>query len=180
MFARLGASIYVLIAQLLKCSGLGSWFILCTCVPRRRRADHDLAMSCACVARVRLTANRAQHRVAVAAGKKAGRGPRAVQANASCALLGVGSSVPETVISNKDLSEFVETNDEWISSRTGIRNRHVLAEGESLVEHAVTSSEKALQMSGVSPEDVDMIIMATSSHEDLFGSASQVSDMKLV
>lgn len=131
-------------------------------------------MSCECASRAWLAANRAQQRVAVAAGKKASRGARAVQANASCALLGIGSSTPETVISNEDLSEIVETNHEWISSRTGISRRHVLAEGEGIVAHAVTSCEKALKMAGVAREDVDMIVMATSSHDDLFGSATQV------
>ena len=131
-------------------------------------------MSCEC-ARGWLAANRAQQRVAIAAGKKVSRGVRAVQANAACALLGVGSSTPETVISNHDLSDIVETDDEWISSRTGISRRHVLAEGEGIIAHAVTSCEKALEMAGVAREDVDMIVMATSSHDDLFGSATQVS-----
>jgi 3-oxoacyl-[acyl-carrier-protein] synthase III len=126
------------------------------------------------MSRVSLAANRAQHRVPSASGDRLGRGVRAVQANAACALLGVGSSTPETVMSNDDLSGIVDTNDEWISSRTGIRRRHVLAEGEDIVSHAVTSCEKALDMAGVAREDVDMIVMATSSHEDLFGSASLV------
>lgn len=95
------------------------------------------------------------------------------QAQTGCALLGVGSSVPEQAISNDDLSKIVETNDEWIAQRTGIRKRHVLGSGESIVSHAAASCEKALEMAGVSREDVDMIIMATSSPEDLFGSATQ-------
>lgn len=69
----------------------------------------------------------------------------------------------------------METNDEWISQRTGIRKRHVLSTDERIVSHATASCEKALEMAGVSREDVDMIIMATSSPEDLFGSATQVS-----
>lgn len=97
------------------------------------------------------------------------------QAKSGCALLGVGSSVPEHIVSNDDLSKIVETNDEWISQRTGIRQRHVLGNDESIVSHATRSCEKALEMAGVSREDVDMIIMATSSPEDLFGSATQVS-----
>lgn len=131
-------------------------------------------MSCECVSRAWLAASRAQLRVLLPGGRTASRGVRAVQAHASCALLGVGSSTPETVLSNSDLSEIVDTNDEWISSRTGIRRRHVLAEGEGIVAHAVASCIKALKMAGVVREDVDMIIMATSSHDDLFGSASQV------
>ena len=132
-------------------------------------------MTCACATRGWVAANRGQQHVAVATGKKIRRGVRAaVQANAACALLGVGSSAPQAVISNHDLSEIVETDDEWISSRTGISRRHVLAEGEGILAHAVTSCEKALEMAGVAREDVDMIVMATSSHDDLFGSATQV------
>lgn len=93
----------------------------------------------------------------------------------SCKLSGVGSSVPETVLSNEDLSQIVETNDEWIATRTGIRKRHILAQGERITDHAVTSAKRALDMAGVSGEDVDMVILATSSPDDVFGSATQVS-----
>eukprot|EP00892_Ulva_mutabilis_P001185 jgi/Ulvmu1/11067/UM007_0249.1 len=101
---------------------------------------------------------------------------RRVQAHAqaSCALLGVGSSIPKTTLSNDDLAKIVETNDEWISQRTGIRKRHVLGSDDTLVSHATESCKKALDMAGVSVADVDMIIMSTSSPEDLFGSATSV------
>lgn len=131
-------------------------------------------MSCEGASRAWFAANHIQQRLPCRGSKKACRGVRSVQVNASCALMGVGSSTPETVVSNDDLSEFVDTNDEWISTRTGIRRRHVLAEGEGMIAHAVSSCERALEMSGVAREDIDMIIMATSSHEDLFGSAGQV------
>jgi hypothetical protein len=93
----------------------------------------------------------------------------------SCKLSGVGSSVPETVLSNEELSQIVDTNDDWIATRTGIRRRHILAKGERITDHAVTSAKRALAMAGVSGEDVDMVILATSTPDDVFGSATQVS-----
>ena len=58
--------------------------------------------------------------------------------------------------------------------RTGIRQRHILGRNENLSDHAAKSAQLALEMAGVAPEDVDMILMATSSPDDLFGSACQV------
>lgn len=89
-------------------------------------------------------------------------------------LMGVGSAVPEKVLTNADLEKLVETNDEWITSRTGIKKRHILGEGESLSQLAATASQRALEMAGVAAEDVDLIILATSSPDDLFGSACAV------
>ncbi|EIE18319.1 beta-ketoacyl-acyl carrier protein synthase III [Coccomyxa subellipsoidea C-169] len=98
----------------------------------------------------------------------------AAQTLQGCKLAGSGSSVPEAVLSNTDLEKLVETNDEWIASRTGIRRRHVLAQGESLSQHAATAAQRALEMAGIAAGDVDLIILATSSPDDLFGSACQV------
>ncbi|KAG2425157.1 hypothetical protein HXX76_013911 [Chlamydomonas incerta] len=89
-------------------------------------------------------------------------------------LVGVGSSVPETFLTNDDLAKLVDTNDEWIVSRTGIRKRHVLGKGETLAQHAVISSKRALEMAGVDAKDVDLVLFATSSPDDVFGSACQV------
>lgn len=102
---------------------------------------------------------------------------RDVAANAQlvgCKLVGVGSSVPSTVLSNVDLEQFVETNDEWITTRTGIKRRHILAEGETMAQHAAQACTKALEMAGVSAEDVNIVLMSTSTPDDVFGSACQV------
>lgn len=102
---------------------------------------------------------------------------RDVAANAQllgCKLAGVGSSVPSTVLSNVDLQQFVDTNDEWITARTGIKRRHILAEGENMSEHAAKACTKALEMAGVSAEDVNIVLMSTSTPDDVFGSACQV------
>jgi 3-oxoacyl-[acyl-carrier-protein] synthase III len=88
--------------------------------------------------------------------------------------VGVGSSAPATVLSNSDLERYIDTNDEWITTRTGIKRRHILGEGESVAQHAANACQKALDMAGVSPDQVDMILLATSTPDDAFGSACQV------
>ncbi|GAB2300878.1 hypothetical protein Dimus_034915 [Dionaea muscipula] len=91
-----------------------------------------------------------------------------------CKLVGCGSSVPKLQISNDDLAEiFVETSDEWISLRTGIYNRRVLARNESLTDLAVEAANKALDMAQVEPDDVDLVLLCSSTAEDLLGSATQ-------
>ncbi|KAK9079600.1 hypothetical protein SSX86_001273 [Deinandra increscens subsp. villosa] len=91
-----------------------------------------------------------------------------------CKLVGCGSAVPHLQISNDDLAKIVDTSDEWISARTGIRNRRILAGNESLTGLAVEAAQKALEMADVKPDDVDLILMCSSTAEDLFGGAPQV------
>ncbi|KAG6579425.1 3-oxoacyl-[acyl-carrier-protein] synthase 3 B, chloroplastic, partial [Cucurbita argyrosperma subsp. sororia] len=92
-----------------------------------------------------------------------------------CKLVGCGSAVPSLQISNDDLAKLVDTNDEWISVRTGIRNRRVISgKDRSLTALAAEAARGALQMAQVDPDDVDLILMCTSTPEDLFGSAPQV------
>ncbi|CAI8611795.1 unnamed protein product [Vicia faba] len=91
-----------------------------------------------------------------------------------CKLVGCGSAVPALQISNEELSKIVDTNDEWISVRTGIRKRHVLSGGDSLITLAADAAKKALEMAKVDPDDIDLILMCTSTPEDLFGSAPQI------
>ena len=101
------------------------------------------------------------------------------QWDTGCKLVGCGSSVPEAVLSNKDLEQLVETDDEWIATRTGIRKRHILGKHETLSDHAAKASQQALDMAGIAAEDVDLIILATSSPDDLFGSACRVTNAVL-
>ncbi|KAJ7952476.1 3-oxoacyl-[acyl-carrier-protein] synthase [Quillaja saponaria] len=72
------------------------------------------------------------------------------------------------------LAKIVDTNDEWISVRTGIHKRRVLSGRDNLTTLAVEASRKALQMAEVDPDDVDLLLMCTSTPEDLFGSAPQI------
>ena len=89
-------------------------------------------------------------------------------------LVGVGSAVPKHVLTNGDLERLVDTNDEWISSRTGIRQRRILGKDESMTGLAALAAQRALEMAGVAPEDVDMILFCTSTPEDIFGGACLV------
>ncbi|OAY56674.1 3-oxoacyl-[acyl-carrier-protein] synthase 3 A, chloroplastic [Manihot esculenta] len=91
-----------------------------------------------------------------------------------CKLVGSGSAVPTLQVSNDDLAKLVDTSDEWISVRTGIRNRRVLAGKDSLISLATEASRKALEMAKVEPDDVDLVLMCSSTPEDLFGSAPQI------
>lgn len=91
-----------------------------------------------------------------------------------CKLIGCGSAIPTLQVSNDDLAKIVDTNDEWISVRTGIRNRHVLSGKDSLTGLAVEAARKALEMAQVDPEDLDLVLLCTSTPEDLFGSAPQI------
>ncbi|KAI9174528.1 hypothetical protein LWI28_018636 [Acer negundo] len=106
------------------------------------------------------------------ASRSESRQPRFI--SKGCKLVGCGSAVPALQISNVELSKIVETSDEWISTRTGIRNRRVLSGKESLNDLAVEAARKALQMAEVEPDDVDLILMCTSTPEDLFGGAPQI------
>ncbi|KAL1154178.1 hypothetical protein V6Z11_A09G224000 [Gossypium hirsutum] len=91
-----------------------------------------------------------------------------------CKLVGCGSAVPSLSVSNDDLSKIVDTSDEWISVRTGIRNRRVMSGKESLKKLAVEAAQKALEMADFDPNDLDLILMCTSTPEDIFGSAPQI------
>jgi len=77
-------------------------------------------------------------------------------------IVGIGAYVPETVVTNNDLAKIVETNDEWITSRTGIKERRISI-GEGTRELAAKAAQRALFNAGVSPEELDLIILGTSS-----------------
>ncbi|HEX5043994.1 MAG TPA: beta-ketoacyl-ACP synthase III [Candidatus Polarisedimenticolaceae bacterium] len=79
----------------------------------------------------------------------------------SAVITGTGSSVPERVVTNHDLEKIVETSDEWITTRTGIRERRIAAEGEGVSKYAEEASRQALSAAGLDPADVDLIILAT-------------------
>ncbi len=90
------------------------------------------------------------------------------------ALVGCGSALPAVSISNEDLSRRVDTSDAWIRSRTGIGARRVSGPEEPLTALASQAARQALEHAGWRPEDVDLILLATSSPDDLFGTAPRV------
>src|ERR687891_59058 len=78
-------------------------------------------------------------------------------------FLGTGLAVPDRVVTNDELSQLMDTTDEWIRTRTGIRERHWVKEGETGVELGLKASQQALEMAGLTPGDLDAIVYATSS-----------------
>lgn len=90
------------------------------------------------------------------------------------AVTGVGSCVPATSLNNDRLSQVVETSDDWIRSRTGIAARRLADAQVSLTQLATSAAQAALDMAEVAVADVDLVILATSTPDDLFGTASLV------
>ena len=76
-------------------------------------------------------------------------------------ILGLGMSVPSKILTNFDLEKMVDTSDDWITERTGIKERHILEDGENITEHAVKAAKEALENAGISPEELNLIICAT-------------------
>ena len=79
----------------------------------------------------------------------------------SAVITGTGIGVPDRILTNQELEKIVDTSDEWITTRTGIRERRVAGEGDSLSQYCVEASGHAFEAAGIGPEDVDLIILAT-------------------
>jgi 3-oxoacyl-[acyl-carrier-protein] synthase-3 len=94
-------------------------------------------------------------------------------------VLGVGSHAPERVLSNAELATMVDTSDEWIESRTGIRERRIADEAESAAELGYRASERALQDAGVEPERLDLIVAATASPDYYFPATASLIGQRL-
>lgn len=90
------------------------------------------------------------------------------------AITGSGSAAPAAVLDNHQLTTLVETSDEWIRTRTGISERRLIDAQSSLKAIATEAALGALAMAGIAPTDIDLIILATSSPDDLFGTACQI------
>ena len=90
-------------------------------------------------------------------------------------IMGCGHYLPSRVLSNQELAAQVDTSDEWIVERTGIRNRHIAAEGETTSQMAIKAAQNALKQAGLEAQDIDLIIVATATPDYTFPStATQV------
>ncbi len=87
-------------------------------------------------------------------------------------ILGTGSSLPQRVVSNKELEKIVDTSDEWIRTRTGIKQRHISTKGEYTYVLASRAAEKALEMAGVKASEIDLLVVATISSHMLMPSSA--------
>lgn len=95
-------------------------------------------------------------------------------------IIGTGSFIPQKIMTNDDLSQFLDTSDEWIKDRTGIKIRHIalLENGESHLQMALEASKNALQMANLDPKKLDMIIVATVTQDNRLPSvACQLQDL---
>jgi 3-oxoacyl-[acyl-carrier-protein] synthase-3 len=87
-------------------------------------------------------------------------------------ILGTGSYLPEKILTNKDIEDIVDTTDAWIVERTGIRQRHVVTEGETCSDLAVAAALAAMESAGVAPGEIDLIILATTTPDQIFPSTA--------
>jgi len=87
-------------------------------------------------------------------------------------ILGTGGYLPKKVVTNKDLERMVDTTDAWIRERTGIHQRHVVSEGETCVDLAEAAARQALDASGIAPDQIDLIVLATTTPDQIFPSTA--------
>jgi 3-oxoacyl-[acyl-carrier-protein] synthase-3 len=97
----------------------------------------------------------------------------------SCSITGVGSYVPVKILTNADLEKMVETSDEWITSRTGIKERRIAAANEFTSDLAAKAAERAMKMAGVTAEQIDLIIVATITPDMPFPATACLVQHKL-
>ncbi|MBX3747602.1 MAG: ketoacyl-ACP synthase III [Verrucomicrobiae bacterium] len=97
----------------------------------------------------------------------------------TCSITGVGSYLPERILTNADLSAMVETSDEWITTRTGIRERRLAAPNEATSDLASQAALRAMESAGVQPAEIDLIIVATITPDMLFPSVACLVQQKI-
>lgn len=94
-------------------------------------------------------------------------------------ITGTGSYLPEKILTNRELESMVDTNDEWIRDRTGIRQRHIAGEREYTVDLAEKAARNAIEAAGVSVEDIDLVIVATTTPDRVFPSTACLLQQRL-
>lgn len=94
-------------------------------------------------------------------------------------MTGVGAYLPKRVVTNNDLATWVDTSDEWIKQRTGIEQRHMVAEGELTSDLATNAAMQALENAKISASDIDVIVLATTTPDDTFPSTATKVQRKL-
>lgn len=87
-------------------------------------------------------------------------------------VLGTGMYMPERIMMNDEIAKLVDTNDEWIQERTGIKQRHIAADGELTSDLGVKAGKQALANAGVAPESIDLVVLATTSADETMPSTA--------
>ena len=98
--------------------------------------------------------------------------PRSSQPKRTVSIIGTGSYVPERVLTNADLTKLVDTTDEWITSRTGIKERRIAAEGENTSDLAAKAAQAAMDNAGITADEIDLILVATVTPDMFFPSTA--------
>ena len=94
-------------------------------------------------------------------------------------VVGTGHYLPSRILTNAEMAETVDTSDEWIVERTGIRQRHIAAEGEFTSDLAVAAARAALERADVGPERIDLMLVATSTPDHDFPACATAVQRKL-
>ncbi len=94
-------------------------------------------------------------------------------------VAGIGSYLPEKVVTNKDLEKMMDTSDEWIRERTGIKRRHVAADDETTSSLGLEAARRAMDAAGVEPDDIDLIVVGTATPDKVFPSVACMIQRRL-
>ena len=94
--------------------------------------------------------------------------PRSAKPRRTVSIIGTGSYVPEKILTNEDLSRMVDTSDEWITTRTGIKERRIAAKDEFTSDMAAKAALKAIEQAENSPREIDLILVATATPDMVF------------
>src|SRR5436189_3601537 len=94
--------------------------------------------------------------------------PHSARTNRTVSIIGTGSYVPERILTNEHLTKIVDTSDEWITTRTGIKERRIAAKDEHTSDMAAKAALKAIEQAKISPADIDLILVATATPDMLF------------
>ena len=94
-------------------------------------------------------------------------------------IIGMGHSYPEGILTNADLEKIVETSDEWITTRTGIKQRHKAADNEYTSQFGTAAAKQAIERAGLKPEDIDIIVCATTTPDQIMPSTGALIQAQL-
>jgi len=94
-------------------------------------------------------------------------------------VVGTGAHLPDRIVTNAELAERIDTSDTWIQERSGIQQRHIVADGEMTSDLATAAAQRALAAAGMSPDDIGIIVVATSTPDETFPATATVVQSKL-
>src|SRR5437016_12969744 len=105
--------------------------------------------------------------------------PRSAKPRRTVSIIGTGSYVPEKILTNEDLSRMVDTSDEWITTRTGIKERRIAAKDENTSDMAAKAALKAIEQAKISPTEINLVLVATATHDMIFPATACFVQKKL-